>query len=116
MGKSKAASFTVIKEKRGNRNIGILREADREYTENEEILNRPQGNYFSTEGRKFQPSKELEEFLMEHGEELPVLAEEDHIGLDVEFSKEEIKKAISSAKASTATGPSGQTIAIFKYL
>jgi hypothetical protein len=53
---------------------------------------------------------------MEHGVELPVLAEEDHIGLDVEFSKEKVKKAISSAKASTAPGPSGQTIAIFKYL
>ena len=116
MGKSKAASFTVTKEKRGNRNIGILREEDREYTDNEEILNRLQENYFSTVGRKFQPSKELEEFLMEHGVELPVLAEEDHIGLDVEFSKEEVKKAISSAKASTAPGPSGQTIAIFKYL
>jgi hypothetical protein len=47
---------------------------------------------------------------MEHGLELPVLAEVDHIGLDVEFSKEEVKKAISSAKASTAPGPSGQTL------
>ncbi len=69
-----------------------LREEDREYTYNEEILHRLQENYFSTVGRKFQPSKELEEFLMEHWVELPVLAEEDHIGLDVEFSKEEVKK------------------------
>ncbi len=107
-------TFTVTKEKRGNRNIGILREEYREYTDNEDILNRLQENYFSTVGRKFQPSKELEEFLTEHGVELPVLAEEDHMGLDVEFSKEEVKKAISSAKASTAPGPSGQTI--FKYL
>jgi hypothetical protein len=59
MGKSKAAFFTVTKEKRGNRNIGVLREADREYTDNEEILNRLQENYFSTVGRKFQPSKEF---------------------------------------------------------
>jgi hypothetical protein len=33
-----------------------------------------------------------------------------------EFSVKEVKKAISSAKASSAPGPTGETIALYKYI
>jgi hypothetical protein len=33
-----------------------------------------------------------------------------------EFSIEEVKKAVSSAKASSAPGPTGQTITSYKYI
>jgi hypothetical protein len=58
----------------------------------------------------------LEEFLTEHGVWMPALGEEESMHMDEEFLKEEIRHAISSGKAGSAPGPSGQTIALYKYI
>jgi hypothetical protein len=47
---------------------------------------------------------------------LPVLAEQDYDHMDQEFTKEEIKKAISSALVARAPGLSERSIAIYKYI
>ncbi len=44
------------------------------------------------------------------------MGEDETAHMDSEFTREEIKHAISSAKADSAPGPSGQTIAIYKYI
>jgi hypothetical protein len=81
-----------------------------------EILNKLQDNFFSMVGQTFRPNRGLEEFLMEHGVRMPALGEDDSSHMDEEFSKEEIRLAVSSAKAGSAPGPSGQTIALYKYI
>jgi hypothetical protein len=53
---------------------------------------------------------------MEHVVQKPALGEDDSSHMDEEFSKEEIRHAISSAKVGSAPGPSGQTIALCKYI
>jgi hypothetical protein len=116
MGKSKAASFAVTKEPRASRGVGKLIDADAEITDKDEILNKLQDNFFSTVGQVFQPRRTLENFLMEHGVEMPALEEDEIMHMDKEFSRDEIKHAISSAKAGSAPGPSGQTIALYKYI
>jgi hypothetical protein len=47
---------------------------------------------------------------------MPELAEEDGSHLDLEFLIEEVKKAKASAKTSSAPGPTGQTIALYKFI
>jgi hypothetical protein len=116
MGKSKAASFAVTKEPRASRGVGKLIDAEAEITDKDEILNKLQDNFFSTVGQVFQPRRTLENFLMEHGVEMPALEEDEIMHMDKEFSRDEIKHAISSAKAGSAPGPSGQTIALYKYI
>jgi hypothetical protein len=44
------------------------------------------------------------------------LGDDDVAYMDMEFSKDEVGKALSSAKSGSALGPSGQTIALYKYI
>jgi hypothetical protein len=116
LGKNTAASFAVTKAPRTSRHIAKLTVDGRDITSKAEILSTLQDNFFSTVGRVFQPSRTLESFLMEHGVEMPALGEDETAHMDSEFTREEIKHAISLAKADSTPGPSGQTIAIYKYI
>ncbi len=116
MGKSRAASFAVTKEPRASRNINKLLEDGTEVVDKDEILNKLQDNFFGTVGHLFQPTRTLEAFLEEHGVGLPGLEDNDIFHMDTEFSKDEVGKALSSAKSDSASGPSGQTIALYKYI
>jgi hypothetical protein len=73
-------------------------------------------HYESPVGRDFTPEMSLTEFLEKYGVELPTLAEAEQSMLMEDVTDEELKYALSSAKTSSAPGPSGQSIAIFKYL
>ncbi len=116
MGKNKAASFAVTKEPRADRAIIKIREQNEEIVDREEIIRRLHDNFSDKVGREFQPLRTLESFLVEHGVDVSVLEEDECAHMDEEFTKEEVKKAISSAKAGTAPGPTGQSIALFKYI
>jgi hypothetical protein len=54
--------------------------------------------------------------LEKHGVSLLELTEEESGHMAEEFTIDKVKKAISSAKASSAPGPTGQTIALYKYI
>jgi hypothetical protein len=116
MGKNRAASFAITREYKSNKGVSRLVDAGEEITNKDEILNKLQDNFFSTVGQNFRPSKSLEEFLTKHGVRMPALGEADSMHMDNEFTKEEIRHAITSAKAGSAPGPSGQTIALYKYI
>ncbi len=87
-----------------------------EITKDEEIQKTLEQDYESTVGRDFTPEMSLTEFLEKYGVELPTLAEAEQNMLMEDVTNEELKYALSSAKTSSAPGPSGQSIAIFKYL
>jgi hypothetical protein len=57
----------------------------------------------------------LEDLLEEYGVWLLKMSEEDSRHMEEEFSLEEIKKAISPAKVSSAPGQTRQTIVLYKY-
>jgi hypothetical protein len=116
MGKSRAASYAVTKEPRASRRINKLTEDGREVSDKDEILNKLQDNFFGTVGHLFQPTRTLNDFLREHGVEMTELEDDDTLHMDIEFSKDEVGKALSSAKSDSAPGPSGQTIALYKYI
>jgi len=59
---------------------------------------------------------ELKDFNERYGIELPTLAEAAQQSLNNETNMEELKVALSSAKVCSALGPSGQSIAIFKFI
>ncbi len=48
--------------------------------------------------------------------EISALEEDETMHMDKEFSRDEIKHAMSPAKSSASSGPSGQTIVLYKYI
>jgi hypothetical protein len=116
-GKNKASSFSITKEPRAKQEVSKLIEEDGgEVTSPEGILNRLEGKFRSTVGELFVPEMGLNEFLEKYQVELPRLSDELRESMDEEFTDQEIRAALSSAKAGAAPGPSGQTAAILKYL
>src|SRR5450830_1492841 len=114
-GKSTAASFYVTKEKKSNKNFNKLVDGNVEVTDPQRIAELLQENYRGNVGETFLPTRTLGGFLLEHGVVLPTLTEEQKAGLDADITVDEVKMALSSAKAGSAPGPSGQSIAVFKY-
>jgi len=82
----------------------------------EEIEQILRDGFVSSVGGRFMASRTLEQFLEDTGVELPVLAEAEVAFMENEVEIDEVRKALASAKADSAPGPSGQTIAIFKYI
>jgi hypothetical protein len=116
-GKNKAASFLITREPRSRKEVQKLVEEDlSEVTTQQGILDKLEGKFKATVGEKFQPEMELTEFLAKYQVELPSLSDELREMLDEEITINEVRDALSSAKAGAAPGPSGQTAAIFKYL
>jgi hypothetical protein len=116
-GKNRASSFSITREPRHKQEVGKLIEEDGgEVTSPEGILNRLEGKFRTTVGELFVPEMGLNEFLEKYDVELPHLSDELRETMDEEFTVQEIRAALSSAKAGAAPGPSGQTSAIFKYL
>ncbi len=112
-----AESFYLTKDIKSKRGIAKLVNAEGgEITKDEEIQKTLEQHYESTVGRDFTPEMSLMEFLEKYGVELPTLAEAEQNMLMEDVTDEELKYALSSAKTSSAPGPSGQSIAIFKYL
>ncbi len=116
-GKNYAESFYSIKDIKSKRGIARLVNAEGgEITKDEEIQKTLEQHYESTVGRDFTPEMSLTEFLEKYGVELPTLAEAEQNMLMENVTDEELKYALFSAKTSSAPGPSGHSIAIFKYL
>jgi hypothetical protein len=112
-GKNRASSFSITKEPRTKKEVSKLIEEDGgEVTNPEGILNRLEGKFRSTVGELFVPEMELNEFLEKYQVELPHLSDELRETMDEEFTEQEVRAALSSAKAGAAPGPSGQTSAI----
>jgi hypothetical protein len=116
-GKNYAESFYLTKDIKSKKGIAKLVNAEGgEVTKDEEIQKILEQHYESTVGSDFTPEMSLTEFLEKYGVELPTLAEAEQNMLMEDVTDEEVKYALSSAKTSSAPGPSGQSIAIFKYL
>ncbi len=116
-GKSAAASFYITKEKRNNRNISrLIGEGGEVITDPAAIAECLQNNYCRDVETKFVPTRSLEDFMREHAVTLPSLSEEQREGLEADVTTDELRDALSSARAESSPGPSGQSIAIFKYL
>jgi hypothetical protein len=94
----------VTKGPRASRGVDKLIDADAEIKDKNEILSKLQENFFGTVGQIFQPRRMLDAFLAEHGVGLPELEEDEAMHMDLEFSNDEIKKALSSARADAALG------------
>jgi hypothetical protein len=116
MGKNRAASFAVTKEPRTGRGMCKLIDAETEITDKNEILSKLQENFFGTVGQICQPKRTLDVSLAEHGVGMPELGEDGPMLMDLEFSNDEIRRALSSTKADSAPGPLGQTTALYKYI
>ncbi len=116
-GKNYAESFYLTKDIKSKRGIAKLVNAEGgEITKDEEIQKTLEQHYESPVGRDFTPEMSLTEFVEKYGVELPTLAEAEQNMLMEDVTDEELKYALSSAKTSSAPGPSGQSIAVFKYL
>ena len=89
---------------------------DEEINDPKEILGRLTGSYISKVGTQFKSTMTLRSFLDKYGIELPILPPDEYDFMDMPFSIEEVKQALKSSKKSSAPGPTGQGISLFKYL
>ena len=109
-------TFSCIKDGKRSRTIHRLDHEGRTITDPEEIVDVMQKWYECTAEHAPQQLLTLDQFLQEQDLHLPQLSAEDCSDLEEEFTVEEVRQAISEAKAVSAPGPSGQTISFFKLL
>ena len=116
-GKNCAESFLITKNIKNKQNINKLINDDGSVITDEKLIRESMSrSYEDTVGREFIPTLELKDFNERYGIELPTLAEAEQQSLNNEITMEELKVALSSAKVCSAPGPSGQSIAIFKFI
>ena len=116
-GKNTASSFHITRD--FNKKTGIsklITEGGAEITDAKDIEQMLRGSFVATVGSRFEPTRSLGQFLGEMGVELPVLEEASVQYMEKDVTVDELKDALANAKTDSAPGPSGQTIAIFKYI
>ena len=115
-GKMVPLTFRPIKDNIKNRNIHNLEHEGTRYTDTEEITNIMHDWYQKTANSVPDQTLTLSEFLNRNGVELPQLDVLQQNELFEEFTAEEITTALKVACETSASGPSGQSIAFCKLL
>jgi hypothetical protein len=109
-------SFQSVKEKQPSRNINRLQYNNETVTDPDRIIQIMQEWYEHT-ANTAQPQREtLADFLEDQQMELPQIGQDLQEMLVEEITPSEIEEAINEAKETSAPGPSGQTITLYKLL
>ena len=85
-------------------------------TNQEDIVNTMQDWYQSTANSSHSQAMTLTDFLAKHEIQLPQISDSDLNMLESPFAPEELQTAIKAVHENSASGPSGQSIALFKLL
>jgi len=116
-GKNVPLTFYSTKEKKAKRGIDKIRLADgSDTTDKDEIINVMQDWYQNIANTPHEQTLHLEEFLRKYDVTLPKISKEQSDDLSEEITSEEILESIMAAKEYSASGPSGQSISMYKLL
>jgi len=117
IGKNVPATFQCTKEKKRNRTINTIKLPDgSETSDADEIVEIMQNWYQEMANKPHDQTVTLTEFLEQYNVELPRISNEQESELAAPISSDEILKSIQAAHEFSASGPSGQSISMYKLL
>jgi len=115
-GKNTAASFAPARPEKVSRKVSKLITSSGETTDPHEINRILQEKHKEMVSKEPKQDMELEEFLRKYQVNLPEISPDNKEALESEFLIEEVSQVLKQADSNSAPGPTGQTIAVFKYL
>jgi len=115
-GKNTSASFQIAQEPKSSKNISMLHTVEGDITNKEDICRALEKSYKDQVGEDFKQTCTLEEYIRKYEIGIDSIKDDQIEALEEEIGSDEISLALKKAKAHSAPGPTGQTVAIFKYL
>jgi len=115
-GKNTSASFQIVQEPKSSKHISMLHTGEGNITNKEDICKALENSYKDQVGEDFLQTCTLEEYIRKYEIEIGSIKDDQKEALEEEIASDEIRLALKKAKAQSAPGPTGQTVAIFKYL
>ncbi len=115
-GKIHPATYTAVKERHKDRLVSELEHEGRTITTDPEIVSIMQKWYENTAQAETPQEATLSSFLDDHGTVLPQLTPAQQDDMAEEITQAEVLWAINEAAETSAPGPTGQTIALYKLI
>jgi len=116
-GKNVPSTFYCTKNKKVNKDINELTNTDGQKTNDKnQIVRIMQEWYLNMANVEHEQSLSLDDFLTEYGINLPKISQEQSNNMAASISAQEIFESIKDAKEFSASGPTGQSIAMYKLL
>jgi len=116
-GKNVPSTFHCTKNKKVNKDINELTNVDGQKTNDKnEIVRIMQEWYLNMANVEHEQTLNLNEFLADYGIDLPKISNEQSENMASSVSAQEIYESIKDAKEFSASGPTGQSIAMYKLL
>ena len=116
LGKIVPVTFQPIKEHRTSRDIHHLDNGEGKTTNKEQIVQTMQQWYEDTAQQQTEQTTSLEEFLNASNIRLPQISPEQQEELIEEITMEEVQWALNASKETSAPGPTGQSINLYRLL
>jgi hypothetical protein len=115
-GKNTSASFNAVREPRKGRSISKISHNNNEISDKTQIAAIMQDWYEATANNRHQQTVSVEEFLLTNNITLPTISDGQRESLITPITLTEIESSLKDAKINSASGPSGQSIALYKYI